>query len=189
MRNIRSRLRQRKGIRDYGQFVRRCVVFAMLGTMMFLSDILMEFLPNIHLVGMLTVVYTIVYRKFALVPIYVYVFLSGLYGGFGIWWVPYCYVWTVLWGMILLLPKKMPAKISVPVYIAVCSLHGLMFGTLYAPFQALAFGLGFEAMLAWIISGLPFDFIHATGNLIAGILIVPLSTVLARLEGKFSTAR
>ena len=28
--------------------------------------------------------------------------------GFGVWWVPYLYVWTVLWGMTMLLPKKMP---------------------------------------------------------------------------------
>lgn len=189
MKHIPSRQPRRKGVRDYGQFIRRCVVFAMLGTMMFLSDILMEFLPNIHLVGMLTVVYTIVYRKLALVPIYVYVFLNGLYGGFAMWWVPYCYAWTVLWGITMLLPKKMPAKVSVPVYMAICSLHGLMFGTLYAPFQALSFGLNFDAMIAWIISGLPFDCIHATGNLVAGTLIVPLSSVLARLEGKYSTAR
>ena len=65
------------------------VVLAVLGDIMFISDILMEFLPNVHIVGVLTVVYTIVYRWKALIPIYIYVFLNGLFSGFGIWWLGY----------------------------------------------------------------------------------------------------
>ncbi|MBO7292804.1 MAG: hypothetical protein J6V07_02600, partial [Clostridia bacterium] len=74
------------------------VVFAMLGSLMFCSKILMEVLPNIHLVGMLTVTYTVVFRARALIPLYIYVMLDGLFGGFSMWWYPYLYIWTVLWG-------------------------------------------------------------------------------------------
>ena len=166
--------------------IRKMVVFAMLGTLMFVSKIVMEFLPNIHLLGALTMIYTIVYRKQALIPIYVYVFLNGLYSGFNLWWVPYCYVWTVLWAITMLLPKKMSVKIAIPVYMIVCGFHGLIFGALYAPFQALAFGLDLNGMLLWIISGFPFDVMHAFGNLVAGILIVPLAKILDKLERKYS---
>ena len=165
---------------------RKLVVFAMLGALMFISKVVMEFLPNVHLLGALTMIYTIVYRKQALIPIYVYVFLNGLYAGFNLWWAPYLYIWTILWAITMLLPRKMPTKIAVPVYMAVCALYGLLFGMLYAPFQALAFGFDFKATVAWIISGLPWDAIHAVGNLVAGMLIVPLSTVLLKLEGKLS---
>lgn len=158
------------------------IIFAMLGTIMFISKILMEALPNIHFVGMLTVVYTIIYRKKALIPIYVYVFLNGLYAGFSPWWVPYLYVWTILWAVTMLLPKNMSKKTAVPVYAFVCALHGLLFGTLYAPAQALMFGLDFRAMVAWIIAGLPFDLIHAAGNLAAGFLIVPLAAALKKIH-------
>ena len=106
-------------------------VFAMLGAIMFVSKLVMEFLPNIHLIGALTMVYTIVYRAKALIPIYIFVFLTGLYGGFSLWWVPYLYVWTVLWAVTMLLPRKMPNKIAIPVYMVVCALHGLLFGVLY----------------------------------------------------------
>lgn len=156
------------------------IVFAMLGTIMFISKILMEALPNIHFVGMLTMVYTLVYRKKGLIPIYVYVFLNGIYAGFSPWWIPYLYLWTILWGVTMLLPKNMKPKVAVPVYAAVCSLHGLFFGTLYAPAQAIMFGLSFKAMIAWIIAGLPYDAIHAAGNLAAGLLIVPLSEALKK---------
>ena len=56
----------------------------MLGTIMFCSKIIMELLPNIHLLGMLTMTYTLVFRKKALLPIYIYVILNGLYAGFNI---------------------------------------------------------------------------------------------------------
>lgn len=156
------------------------IIFAMLGTIMFISKILMEALPNIHLVGMLTMVYTLVYRKKGLIPIYVYVLLNGIYAGFSPWWIPYLYLWAILWGVTMLLPKNMKPKVAVPVYALVCSLHGLFFGTLYAPAQAIMFGLDFKAMIAWIIAGIPFDLVHAAGNLAAGLLIVPLSEALRK---------
>ncbi len=162
------------------QFLADAIVFSMLGTIMFISKILMEALPNIHFVGMLTMVYTLVYRKKALIPIYVYVLLNGIYAGFSPWWIPYLYLWAILWGVTMLLPKNMKPKIAVPVYAVVCSLHGLFFGTLYAPAQALMFGLDFKSMIAWIIAGIPFDLIHAAGNLAAGLLIVPLSSALRK---------
>ena len=56
---------------------RDMVIFAMLGTLMFCSKIAMETLPNVHLLGMLTMVYTIVYRYRALIPVYIYVILVG----------------------------------------------------------------------------------------------------------------
>ncbi len=161
--------------------VQEMVIFAMLGTLMFCSKIVMEALPNIHLLGMLTMVYTLVFRKKALIPIYVYVLLNGLYAGFSLWWVPYLYLWTVLWGATMLLPRSMPKKLAVVVYPLVCALHGLAFGTLYAPAQALMFGFNGKQTLAWIVAGLPWDALHAVGNLCAGVLILPLTALLNKL--------
>lgn len=156
--------------------------FTMLGTLMFCSKILMEWIPNIHLLGMLTMLYTLVYRKKALIPIYVYVILNGLFAGFSPWWIPYLYVWTVLWGITMLLPKKMSAKMAMIVYPMVCALHGFLFGTLYAPAQVIMFGLNFQQMIAWIISGLPWDALHGIGNFFAGFLIIPLVNLIHRFE-------
>ncbi len=178
-------VKKRIGI-EHIERIRKMVIFSMLGTMMFASKIIMELIPNVHILGALTMIYTIVYRKQALIPIYIYVFLNGFYAGFAPWWIPYLYVWTFLWGITMLLPKKMPKAIAVPVYISVCALHGLMFGVLCAPAQALLLGLNLDGMIAWIIYGFPFDVIHAVGNSVAGTLIVPVSTVLLMLENKFS---
>ena len=45
---------------------REITVFGMLGAVMFASKLLMELLPNVHLLGVLTTAYTLTYRKKAL---------------------------------------------------------------------------------------------------------------------------
>ena len=161
-------------------------VFGMLGALMFVSKFIMEVLPNIHILGLLIMVYTLTYRVRALIPIYIYVFLDGLIHGFSFWWVPYLYIWTILWGVTMLLPKRMPVWLCGIVYPLVCTLHGLFFGILYAPVQALMFGLTLEETIAWIAAGLTFDILHAVGNFAAGLFILPLHRVLERLEKRYS---
>ena len=163
---------------------REIVTFAMLGTVMYVSKIIMEFVPNVHLLGVFTITYTLVYRKKALYPLYVYVLLNGIFAGFATWWIPYLYIWTILWGVTMLLPKNIPSKARPFVYMGVCAMHGFLFGTLYAPAQALLFHLDFKGMIAWIIAGLPWDMVHGVSNFFCGILIVPLTKVLRSLENK-----
>ena len=162
--------------------VRETVVFAMLGAAMYASKVIMELAPNIHLLGVFTIAFTVVYRKKALYPIYTYVILNGIFAGFATWWLPYLYVWTVLWGVVMLLPKKMPKKVQPIVYIIVCATHGFLFGTLYAPAQAILFGLDFKGMVAWIVAGFPWDCIHGVSNFFCGLLIMPMVSILRKLE-------
>lgn len=161
---------------------RETAVFGMLGAVMFASKMLMELLPNIHLLGVLTVAYTVVYRRKALYPIYIYVLINGIFCGFAAWWFAYLYVWLILWGAVMLLPRDMPKKIRPAVYMAVCAAHGFLFGTLCAPAQALLFGLNFEGMAAWIVAGLPFDVIHGVSNFLCGALIMPVVFALRLAE-------
>ena len=154
------------------------VLFAMYGSVMYATKLIMEILPNVHLLGVFIIALTVVYRKKALYPIYTYVFINGIVSGFATWWVPYLYIWTLLWGAAMLIPKGIPKKIKPIVYMVVCALHGFLFGTLYAPAQALFFGLNFEGTVAWIVAGLPYDFIHGVSNFCCGILICPLITVM-----------
>ena len=128
---------------------------------------------------------TVLYRKKPLYPTYIYVFLNGMFCGFASWWIPYLYVWTALWGVVMLLPEKMPKMVRPVVYMAVCAAHGFLFGTLYAPAQAILFGLSFEGMIGWIVAGLPFDCIHGVSNFFCGILVVPIVSVLRLAERRF----
>lgn len=154
----------------------------MLGALIYASKMVMEFLPNVHLIGVFTIALTVVYRQKALYPIYIFILLTGLYAGFATWWLPYLYLWAVLWGGAMLLPKNMPAKIQPIVYMLLCSAHGFLYGTLYAPAQALLFGLNFKEMIAWIVAGLPWDCVHGVSNFICGILIVPFIKIIQVAE-------
>ena len=149
---------------------------------MYASKMIMEVAPNVHLLGVFTIAFTVVYRKKALYPIYTYVLLNGIFCGFATWWIPYLYLWAVLWGATMLLPKRIPEKLRPLVYMLLCAAHGFLFGTLYAPAQALLYGLSFQKMVAWIISGLPWDFVLGVSNFFCGILIVPILKILTFLE-------
>ena len=157
-------------------------VFSMLGAIMYCSKLILEWAPNIHLLGMFIVAFTVHYRKKALVPIYVFVFLTGILNGFNGWWVPYLYIWTILWGATMLIPRKLPGKIAPFVYAVVCSLHGFLFGILYAPAQAIMFGLDFKGMIAWIAAGSIFDTVHGVSNLVVGFLVIPMVNLLRRID-------
>lgn len=162
--------------------VREIAVFGMLGALMYLSKVFMEIAPNIHLLGVFTIAFTAVYRKKALYPIYVYVLLNGIFSGFATWWIPYLYLWTILWAVIMLLADKAPKKWQWLIYSLVNMCHGFLFGTLYAPAQALLYGLSFKGMITWIVAGLPWDMWHGISNFVCGLLIVPIIQVLRRLE-------
>lgn len=162
--------------------VRELTIFSMLGAVMYASKILMDLAPNIHLIGVFIVAFTIVYRQKALYPIYIFVLITGMFSGFAAWWVPYLYIWTVLWGITMLLPKRMPKRLKPFVYMTACALHGFLYGALYAPVQALLFGLNFDGMVAWYLAGLPWDILHGISNFFCGILIMPIISILRKLE-------
>ena len=161
-------------------------VCVMLGDLMYISDILMEFLPNIHIVAVLIVVTTVAYRSYALISIYVYVFLNGLFSGFGPWWVGYLYIWTILWGAVMLVPRGLGKSIKQIIYVALCALHGFLFGLLYLPTQAIFFSSDPTYLFGWWSIGfVTADLYHGIGNLIFGILlIIPLSELMIKLEEK-----
>lgn len=168
--------------RRWSKILFEIILLTVFGVMMFSTKIVMAVLPNVHLVGMFIMVFTLSFRSKALIPIYVYVFLEGILYGFGDYWIAYLYVWAVLWAITMLLPRKMPQKLAAAVYPVVCALHGLSFGTLCAPSQALVLGFTREQTLTWIAMGFSFDVTHAIGNFCFGLLILPLYTVLEKLK-------
>ncbi len=159
--------------------IKEIALFSLLGALMFVLKILMQSLPNIHLLGVFVVAITAVFRAKALYPVYVYVFLDGLFCAFATWWVAYLYIWTILWVAVMLLPKDMKPSTSLIVYCAVCCAHGLLFGVLYVPTQALFYGLDFYGMVTWVVAGFAYDIIHAISNLLCtAILLKPLVALL-----------
>lgn len=161
--------------------VREIALFAMLGSVAFASQVILEVLPNIHLTAMILILCTALFGKKALIPLYLYVFLIGVRWGFGISWIPYLYIWLPLWGAAMLVPRGISPKIRGVLYSAIGLLHGLLFGVLYAPAQAFLFGFTFRQTLLWIGAGLLWDLVHGIGNAVVCSLVVPLERVLKKV--------
>ena len=165
-----------------GLSIQEMTLFAMYGAVIFAQKAMLASIPNVHLVALLIISLTVVYRYKALYSIAVYVLLEGIFFGFTTWFVPYLYVWPILWGVTMLLPRNMKPAFAVPVYSIVGALHGLLFGTMFAPAQALFFGLNFQGMIAWIIAGFPYDLIHGISNFFMCLGVVPLTNALKKMN-------
>ena len=161
---------------------REMVLFSALTALLFLLDIVLEVAMNVELVSMLVATYTLVFRKKALIILYLYVALYLLLFGFGVYNLAYLYIWLVLWGVFMLLPTKGNRAFCTLLYALVSALYGFAFGALYMPAWAVAFNLDAKGILAWWIAGLPADIIHAAGNFAFGFLILPLSEILISLK-------
>ena len=159
----------------------------MLGALMFASKIALEWAPNIHMLGMFTMIFTIVYRFKALIPIYLYASRIFIFYGFAPWCVIHFYVWTVLWAVTMLIPRRLPEKVLAVLYPTMCVLHGLSYGALCALTQVPIYYNSFapEMILTYIASGFYFDILHAIGNLGFGLLILPLSRLILKLEQRY----
>ncbi len=161
------------------------VLFGLFGAIMWLSAQI-DIVPNVHPLALFIAVFTSVYRFKALIPLYVYVFLEGLFGGFNLWWYPYLYIWTVLWLLIMLIPRNIPEWVAGIAIAVLSALHGMCFGLLYMPYQCFVFFKGnWDFAYIWFLNGLPFDTLHAIGNFVSSLVAIPLILILCKI-GKYT---
>ena len=160
--------------------VRELVLFSLLGTVMFAAKMAMAGLPNIEPVSLLIIVYTLVFGKKALLPIYLYVGLECLTWGMNLWTLSYLYVWLVLFGVVLLL-KQLDSPVMWAVVSGAC---GACFGLLCTPVCLLSGGSAFA--VSWWLSGIPYDLAHCAGNFVMTLLLYrPCVGALRRLYTRF----
>ncbi len=153
------------------------VLLGMLGAIAYVGQIALSFLPNIEVVSILFLVYTKVFGKKALFPIYVFVLLEGIFWGFGSWWIMYLYVWAVLWGITMLLRSNDSAAF----WAVINGAFGLVFGALCSITQGALFGIG--SGFAYFISGIPFDIVHCIGNFFTALFLYkPLTILLSKVR-------
>ena len=164
-------------------------LFGLFAALLFMVDITLELFMNVEMVSTLIMAFTLVYRKKALIPVLLYDTLYILIYGITIINLVYFYIWPILWGITMLLPKSLPRKWQGVVYPVVCGLYGLSFGALYTPGWALSAGLRLESAVTWWAYGLPADMIHAAGNVVFGLLIAPIAALLHKLESRWAHRR
>lgn len=161
--------------------VRELVTLAACTAILFVGQIALAFLPNIEVVSLLIILYTLTFRKKVLWIIYGFALLEGMLYGFSFWWISYLYVWTILAGVTWCF-RKMDTALG---WAVLSAAYGLSFGILCEISRL--FILGWNATVAEWISGIPFDLAHCVGNFAAALVLYrPLRTLLRRFfpEGK-----
>ncbi len=138
-------------------------------------------LPNVEVVSLLVILYALVLGRRVFLIIYAFVLLEGCLYGFGLWWISYLYVWTILAGAALLLRRtEAPALF----WAIVSGFFGLAFGALCAlPYLITG---GVAAAVSYWLAGLGFDLIHCAGNFVLCLLLFrPLHRLLGRLLRRY----
>lgn len=158
--------------------VKKITRIALLSATLYVSKIALEMLPNVELVSVLIMVYTLVFGAETFWIITVFNLFELIQWGFGSWWISYLYVWPLLCLVVLLLKKPLKEEFLIWSVIAGC--FGLLFGSLFAiaylpvdPSYALAY---------WI-SGLMWDVWHGAWNFILMMVLgKPLYRLLSKLK-------
>lgn len=139
----------------------------------FTGQIAMGFLPNIEIVTLLFILYTLFLGKKVFLIIYAFVLLEGIYYGFGLWWFNYLYVWTILAILVLIFRSQE----SVWFWSIFSGFFGLSYGALCSIIYLFIGGV--NTAFAYWVSGLGFDVLHCIGNVaVCLVLYKPLRYVL-----------
>ena len=156
------------------------VILAFLGAILLVGQVALAVLPNIEIVSLLIYIYAQIYRKKVFFIIYIFVILEGCIYGFGLWWLGYLYVWSIL-AAVVLLQKEAQHQKSVLFCCVILGAYGLSFGFLFAiPYFIIA---GVSAGTAYWVAGIPFDLLHCGGNIIVSLLLYkPLRELIGKLN-------
>jgi energy-coupling factor transport system substrate-specific component len=153
------------------------VLIGMLGALLVVVQVGLSALFNVELVSLLIMIYTLNFKKKTFYIIYVFVFIEGLLYGFGTWWIMYLYIWPIL-SFLTILFKNSNSSIF---WAFLSGIYGLIFGALCS--IVYLFIGGPSGALAYWISGIPADMIHAIANFfIALFLFKPLNLIFKQIK-------
>ena len=144
-----------------------------------ISKIALDFIPNVELVTLLFIIYTLFFGRNTYLVAIGFVVIECFLKGVNVWTLMYLYVWPLLITIVYLADKKKAGHIF---YSILSGLFGLFFG-LFCSIPNLFIG-GLNMAITWWIAGIPYDIIHCVSNfLICLVLFKPLNTAMKRIIG------
>ena len=145
-----------------------------MGALMFVLQVAMSGLPNIHVTDVLIIITVVFFGWKALYSVAVFIMLEGLVWGITMWWFCYWYLWPVFVVVCILMRKNDSALI----WAVAAGMHGICYGALCSiPFLFMG---GWHTAFAMWVSGLTFDMAHCVGNFVFTLILYhPLKKVMA----------
>lgn len=144
------------------------------------AKLALSWLPNVELVTLLILVYTLYFGRRIFLVIPVFVLVEGFIYGIGVWWIMYLYAWPLL-AILTLLFRKVQ---TVWFWAVLAGAFGLCFGALCSiPYYFIS---GPLYAFSWWISGIPFDVLHGASNFAVCLLLFrPLTNLCKTIKKTF----
>ncbi len=142
-----------------------------------ISKLALEFLPNVELVTLLFIIYSIFFGRKTLLVAVGFVAIECFLKGVSVWVLMYLYIWPLLILAVCFAHKR---KAGYLFYCILSGVFGLVFGFLC---MIPNFFIGGVSMaIGWWISGIPYDILHGVSNfIICLVLFKPLYSVMKRI--------
>ena len=137
----------------------------------------LDLVPNVELVTLLLVVYTIYFGKRTYIIAFAFTALEIFFWGPHVWVIMYLYVWPLLVTIVLLIRRRADHWH----YCLLSAGYGFCFGALCSvPYLFIG---GPRMLLSWWIAGIPYDLIHGISNfLLCLVLFRPLSNACVYMQ-------
>ena len=141
------------------------------------AKLTLDLLPNIEVVTLLFIVYTIFYGRKTLLVGIGFTVIECLLKGFNIWSLMYLYIWPLLIMLVFYANKH---NVGYIFYCILSAFFGLFFG-LFCSIPYLFIG-GWSMALTWWIAGIPYDIIHCISNFVLCLLLFrPLCSIMEKV--------
>lgn len=159
---------------------RELVLTPLLAALLVVSKEILAFLPNVELVTLFIILYTLHYPRLTPYIIYLFVGVECCLYGLNVWVYMYLYIWILLYFAVRAL-RRMGSYL---LWVVVAALFGLLFGLLCSPVYL--FIGGWNMAISWFLSGAIFDLFHAVGNaVVALVLFRPLDRLFTEMQKKY----
>ncbi len=144
------------------------------------SKLALDLLPNVEVVTLLFIVYTIFYGRNTILVAIGFTAIECFLKGFNVWSVMYLYIWPLL---IMLVFYANRHKAGYVFYCILSGFFGLFFG-LFCSIPYLLIG-GWNMAVTWWVAGIPYDIIHCVSNFILCLLLFkPLCAIMRRVTSE-----
>ena len=142
------------------------------------AKLALDFLPNVELVTLLLMVYTIFYGGKTLIVALAFTLIECFTKGIHVWVIMYLYMWPLLILIVYLTNKRGAGHLF---YCILAAFFGLFFG-LFCSIPYLFIG-GISMAFTWWIAGIPYDLVHCISNFILCLILFrPLCAVMRRVK-------
>lgn len=163
--------------------VRDIVLIAILSATLTASKMALSFVPNVEIVTLLFIIYTIVFgfKRTILVSI-IFSTTEIFLWGFNTWLLGYYLIWPLLVIATGLISKTTKSEY---IFAILAGIFGLSFGLFFSVTESIFYGIGYG--ITYWIRGLLFDIIHGFSNFILVlILFKPIKSVIEKQSKIFN---